>query len=50
VPHFVASVCDSRGAGITVVGSPSTATGCIAVLTTKHDDQAARHRGEDHDD
>jgi hypothetical protein len=32
VPHFSPSLCESRGLGITVVGSPSTAIGCIAVL------------------
>jgi hypothetical protein len=49
VPHFAPTLCDSRGAGITVIGSPSTATGCIAVLTTTHDDRSrvARERGED---
>jgi hypothetical protein len=33
-PHFAPTLCDSRSDGITVtvIGAPSTATGCIAVL------------------
>jgi hypothetical protein len=48
-PQFAPTLCDSRGPGITVIGSPSTATGCIAVLTTTHDDRSrvARERGAD---
>jgi hypothetical protein len=32
LPHFSSTLCDTRGLGITVVGHPSTATGCITVL------------------
>jgi hypothetical protein len=31
-PHFNSSLCDKRGTGIAVVGSPSTTNGCIAIL------------------
>jgi hypothetical protein len=52
VPHFTPSLCDSRDVGrITVVGSPSSATGCIAVLTTINDDRSsvAQERRRDDD-
>jgi hypothetical protein len=32
VPHFTPSLCDQRGFGISVSGTPSTAVGCIVVL------------------
>ena len=50
VPHFATSLCDKRGTGITVVGSPSTATGCIAILAaTLNNDvsSVAQERGAD---
>jgi hypothetical protein len=31
-PQFAPSLCDKTGSGITVIGTPSSATGCIAVL------------------
>jgi Na+/pantothenate symporter len=31
-PQFMPSLCDKTGVGITVIGSPSTTVGCIAVL------------------
>jgi hypothetical protein len=31
-PQFSPSLCDKRGSGITVIGTPSTAVGCIAIL------------------
>jgi hypothetical protein len=48
-PHFSPTLCDTRGPGITVSGNPSTATGCIVVLSTTNDDRSrvARERGED---
>ena len=33
VPHFTPSLCDKRGFGISVSGTPSTAVGCIVVLS-----------------
>jgi hypothetical protein len=49
VPHFAPTLCDSRGTGITIIGSPSTATGCIAVFATTNDDRSrvADERGKD---
>jgi hypothetical protein len=32
-PQFNSSLCDKRALGITVVGTPSTAVGCIALLS-----------------
>jgi hypothetical protein len=31
-PQFSPSLCDQRGANVTVIGAPSTAIGCIAVV------------------
>jgi hypothetical protein len=48
-PQFSPSLCDQRGAGITVVGSPSTATGCIAVLAATNNtdlSSVAQERGK----
>jgi len=35
VPHFTPSLCDASGLFVGRIGSPSSATGCIAVLATK---------------
>jgi hypothetical protein len=50
VPHFTATLCDSRGSGITVIGTPSTATGCIVVLAAPPNNDrpsVAQERGAD---
>jgi len=42
VPHFTPSLCDQTGFGISVSGTPSTATGCIVVLAAPlNNDQLA---------
>ena len=51
VPHFSPSLCDKRGFGISVSGTPSTAVGCITVLAAPlNNDQlprVAKERGND---
>jgi hypothetical protein len=44
-PHFNSSLCDKTGAGITVIGTPSTAVGCIAILAApfNNDDLKVAH-------
>jgi hypothetical protein len=54
VPHFDPTLCDTLGGdGITIVGNPSTATGCIVVLAARHDDRGEQvveeRRGDDHE-
>jgi hypothetical protein len=49
-PHFTTSLCDTRGPGIKVVGSPSTAVGCIVVLAAPPNNDrpsVAQERGMD---
>ena len=47
-PQFSPSLCDRTGAGITVIGTPSTAVGCIAILAAPLNNDlssVARERG-----
>jgi hypothetical protein len=50
-PQFSPSLCDKTGLGITVIGTPSTAVGCIVVLAAPlNNDQlprVAKQRGND---
>jgi hypothetical protein len=50
-PQFDPTLCDSFDDGITRIGTPSTATGCIVILTAKPDgddrSRVAQERGND---
>jgi hypothetical protein len=49
-PHFTKSLCDTSGLGVEVVGSPSTAVGCIVVLAAPPNNDrpsVAQERGMD---
>jgi hypothetical protein len=52
VPHFSPTLCDSFDDGITRVGKPSTATGCIVILAAKgdKDDRSRVAHERDRDD
>jgi hypothetical protein len=49
-PQFSPSLCDKTGLGIAVIGTPSTAVGCIAVLAAPLNNDAlpriAKERGK----
>ena len=47
-PQFGSSLCDSLD-DTNIVGSPNTASGCIAILAAKKDDHSpvAKERGND---
>jgi hypothetical protein len=51
LPHFSTSLCDTKAApGITIVGKPSTAIGCIAIFAAPANNDRSRvadERGED---
>ena len=49
-PQFDPTLCDSFGQGITRIGSPSAATGCIVILKAKNDDRPKVARERDRDD
>ena len=49
-PQFAPSLCDLFGQGITRIGEPSSATGCIAILKAKNDDRPRIARERDRDD